>query len=672
MSATTAETWLAQASLLRLLGVLALVVAPHLLRLPPWIGVAVVAIGLWRAGAALRQWRLPPQWLKVVLALAAFIAIQVSYGRVNGQHAGSALLVLMLALKLTEMRSRRDVLVVVALCYFTMLTHFLFSQEIWTILYLGTCAVAVTAMLIESSHPGGALPPRVTLPLAARMVALALPLMLVMFVLFPRVPGPLWGLPADAGAARSGISDSMAPGDISRLIESDEIAFRVTFRGEPPPMRERYWRGPVLSYFDGRRWTAPFQGDNYFSRYNPRGLNAYVVPPVELAGEPRRYEVMLEPHRQHWLFALDLPDPAALPPNSALSGYHQLLSRELVKEALTYHAASHPRYRLEPEMDEQWQRSARRLPDDFNPRTRALARRWRAEGLDDREVITRAGRMFREEEFFYTLEPPALGRDMVDEFLFESRRGFCEHYASAFTVLMRAAGIPARVVVGYQGGELNEVGNYYVVRQSDAHAWSEVWLAGEGWVRVDPTAAVAPSRIETGLEAALAPGEVPGFLRRRGLSRFDYLRLRADVAWDYVNVAWDRWVLGFTPERQRDLLGRFGLGDWQQMILALAVAIAAVMGLVGLLLLRQVRAALPADEALRLWRRATRTLAGKGLPQAPAEGPRTYVERIVQDRPDLAPVLQRLLRAYLSARYLDQRPREAEAELAAAVKALRA
>ena len=669
---TTAETYLAQASLLRLLGVLALVIAPHLLTMKPWLAAAVVAIGLWRAVAAVRQWRLPPQWLKIFLVLLAFVAIMVSYGRVNGQQAGSAMLVLMLALKLTEMRSRRDVLVVVALCYFVMLTHFLFSQELWTILYLGACAVAVTAILVESNHPGTVLPPRVTLRLGAGMVGLAVPLMIVMFVLFPRVPGPLWGLPSDAGAARSGISDTMAPGDISRLIESDEVAFRVSFLGSEPPPQDRYWRGPVLSYFDGRRWRAPFRGDDYFQLYDPRAmLNAYQEPTAEYAGAPVRYQVTLQPHRQHWLFALDLPDPAVLPPNTALTGYHQLLSRALVKEALTYEVTSYPRYRLEPQMSEQWQRSAMRLPDG-NPRARALAEGWRAEGLSGRPLIERALRMFRQEEFFYTLEPPALGADMVDEFLFQTRRGFCEHYAGAFTVLMRAAGLPARVVVGYQGGEVNEVGGYFVVRQSDAHAWSEVWLPEEGWLRVDPTAAVAPGRIEAGLAGALSSAELPGFLRRSGLSTLARLRLRADVAWDYVNVVWDRWVLGFTTDRQFELLSRFGLRDWQDMIVALTVGLTALMALVGLAVQRRVRAVQPADEALRLWRRATRVLAARGLPQAPYEGPRDYVARVLRDRPDLAVPLQRLLRAYLAARYYDERPREAESELAAALRGLRA
>ena len=233
---TTAGDYLAQSSLLRLLAVLALVVSPHLLRMPPWIGGMVVAIGLWRGLAAWRQWPMPARWLKVALVFLAILVHGVTYGRVNGQHAGSALLVVMLALKLTEMQSRRDVLVVVALCYFTMLTHFLFSQELWTLLYLALCAVSVTAVLVEANHPGAALSPRVTLRVGGAMVALAVPIAIALFILFPRVPGPLWGLPADAGAARSGISDTMSPGDISSLIQSDQVAFRVEFPGAVPPM----------------------------------------------------------------------------------------------------------------------------------------------------------------------------------------------------------------------------------------------------------------------------------------------------------------------------------------------------------------------------------------------------------------------------------------------------
>ncbi len=672
MNKTTADDYLAQSSLLRLLAVLALVTAPHLLHMPLWLSLIVVAIGLWRALGVLKQWPLPPRWIKISLVIAAFIAVQASYGRVNGQHAGVALLIVMLALKLTEMRSRRDVLVVVSLCYFVLVTHFLFSQELWTILYLLFSAVAVTAVLIEANHVSGPLPPRLSLRMGAVLIAQSVPLMLALFVLFPRVPGPLWGLPSDAGAARSGISDTMAPGDISRLIESDEIAFRVRFSGEPPPMIERYWRGPVFWYFDGARWRAPFRGDDFFAnRSSSDYSNAYRTPTAELRGEPVRYEITLEPHRQNWLFALDLPDAGALPENSQLSGYYQLLSRELVKETRRYALTSHTQFRLEPELEERWQRSGTRLPDDRNPRAIALAQGWRAEGLNDTQIVNKALTLFRQEQFFYTLKPPALGKDMVDEFLFETKRGFCEHYASSFTVLMRAAGIPARVVVGYQGGELNDLGDYYVVRQSDAHAWSEVWLPEQGWRRVDPTAAVAPSRIEAGVSAALEASELPGFLRRGGRG-FWYWRLQADVAWDMVNVMWDRWVLAYNPDKQMELLSRFGLGDWQKMVLALTVLLVGFMSLVGLSVLRQMRKAQPTDRALLLWRRATRRLANAGLPQRPDEGPRDYAARVMHLRPDLAPVVQQLLQAYLAARYLDQQPVQAQNDLALALRALKA
>lgn len=669
---TTAEDYLAQASLLRLLAVLALVTAPHLFRMPLWISLFVVAIGLWRAVGVLRQWPLPPQWIKISLVIAAFIAVQASYGRINGQHAGTALLIVMLALKLTEMRARRDVLVVVSLCYFVLVTHFLFSQDPWTIIYLLVNSIAVTAVLIEANHVGGPLPPRLSLRMGTVLIAQSAPLMLAMFILFPRVPGPLWGLPSDAGAARSGIADTMAPGDISSLIESDEIAFRVQFFGEPPPMKERYWRGPVFWYFDGARWRAPFRGDDYFLYYNQNmRLNAYQPAQAELLGEPIRYEVTLEPHRQNWLFALDLPSTDALPPNTALTGYYQLMSRALVKELLRYETTSYTQFRLQPEMTEQWQRSGTRLPDNRNPRAIALAQSWRAEGLDDTQIVNRALTLFRQEEFFYTLKPPALGADMVDEFLFDTQRGFCEHYASSFTVLMRAAGIPARVVVGYQGGELNELGDYYVVRQSDAHAWSEVWLPGQGWRRVDPTAAVAPTRIEAGVSAALETSELPGFLRRGGRG-FWYWRLQADVAWDMVNVMWDRWVLAYNPDKQLELLGRFGLGDWQKMVLVLTVLLVGFMSLVGLAVLWQMRKAQATDPALLLWRRATRRLAQAGLPQHPCEGPRDYAVRVMQQRPDLAQVVKQLMEAYLAARYLDQQPVQAQNDLALALKALRA
>ncbi len=642
-------------TLWRLLGVLALAISPHLLRLPVWISLLIGALLSWRALSAYRQWPMPRMPLKVVLTLLAGSGIVAQYGSVSGQQAGTALLCLMAALKLLELKARRDVMIMVFLMYFLLLTHFLVSQEIWTVAYLLLCAVTITAILIECQHRG-ALSPRLTLRKSGIMVAQALPLMIVMFVLFPRIPGPLWGLPADAGAARSGLSDTMSPGDISSLIESEETAFRVRFDTPPPPNGAMYWRGPVLDHFDGRTWENGF----------PITTAGY-EPEIERTGPGVAYEITLEPHRMRWLFGLDLPRRDHLPGDAIMTREAQLMSAKPVIERRRYSLISDTDYRLQATLPERLMRRNLMLPPRFNPQTLALGQRWRSTLGDDVHIVDAALRMFREQPFVYTLRPPPLGRNSADEFLFTTRRGFCEHYASAFTNLMRAAGVPARVVTGYQGGQLNEIGGYYVVRQSDAHAWSEVWLAGRGWVRVDPTAAVAPERIERGIEGAISAGEgLPGYLSNRTRLRF-YLEAR----WDWVNARWNALVLGYGPDLQQQFLSRFGLDDLRSMILALTVIVTLAMAAVGLVLLRQSLPAPITDPALREWRRFTRKLGKLGLVQGTDEGPRDFINRVVGSHPDLSDPANRILRLYLGSRYLQHGEAAPLADLRQAVSALR-
>jgi len=454
-------------------------------------------------------------------------------------------------------------------------------------------------------------------------------------VLFPRIPGPLWGLPADSGAERSGLPDSMSPGDIANLILSDEPAFRVEFEGAAPPTRERYWRGPVFDYFDGRNWKTG-------ERYNDP------VPAADYQGEPIRYQVTLEPMRTTWLMALDLPNPHEVPLGAYLNSDHQLVSRDLLRERKLYRTSSFPRYRLQPALLPRQRIQNLRLPRYGNSGAHALAHAWQTGESGPEQIVRRALKMFREEKFFYTLKPSPLGADSVDEFLFETRKGFCEHYASSFTFLMRAAGIPARVVIGFQGGTKNQFGDYYIVSQSDAHAWSEVWIDGKGWIRVDPTSAVSPDRIESGIEGALgAAGELPEFLRRRA-STWASLEAR----WDWANNQWNYWVLAYGPELQMEFLSQFGIRDWSSMILVLTVIGTLMLAVIGGLLMRQYRAADSADAALRLWRRAQKLLARRGLLQRPHEGPRDFTRRVSEEEPALQPAMQALLSAYLHARYL--------------------
>lgn len=653
-------------SLLRLLLVMTLVIGPHLLRIPPWEAIAIIALGTWRITASRRNWPVPGIVIKSLLTVTAFVGVYASYGRIWGQQAGVALLVIMLGLKLTELKQRRDVVVTVFLLYFLVLTHFLFSQEIWTLAYLFACTIAITAVLADTHHDGGALPAKLVVRIGTRLILQSLPLAALMFVLFPRLPGPLWTLPQDAGAARSGLSDSMSPGDISRLALSDELAFRVRFSGDVPAPAERYWRGPVLWLFDGRQWTAPPQ-------------SGQPTPALRYRGPTYSYEVTLEPRRTPWLFGLDYVDKSSLPPNSYLSSNFELLNDKPVRDRLRYTLHSYPLAAAVAQLDATERKRLLWLPKGYNPRAIELAGQWREQAAAaqsagstqpiEQQIAASALRLFRNEAFYYDLSPPPLGRDSVDEFLYTTRRGFCEHYASSFTVLMRAAGVPARVVTGYLGAEKNLFGDHYVVRQSDAHAWSEIWVEGSGWQRVDPTAAVSPERVEQSF-SALQASRLPAGAGLLGSVGWREWADGARNAWDWIDAQWNGWILGYGTDLQHDLLSRFGLGDWGSMLLALTGLVTAGLLILGALLLRNAESAPREDAALREWRRATRWLAQKGLVQHASEGPRDYTTRVAVQQPRLANALQAVLKAYLQLRY-EPADTASTQQLRAAVDALR-
>lgn len=620
---------------LRLIGVVALVCAPHLVRVPTWIGLFAATVLLWQTLAAWRGWPPPKSYLRLALTLFVFAGVYASFGRVNGLEAGVALFVAMLALKLTETRSHRDVLVLLGLCYFVLITHFLFSQAIVMVVYLALGVWLITACFLDANHPQEPLPARRALHQGGVLLLQALPVAALLFVLFPRIPGPLWGLPADAGTdtGRAGLSESMEPGAISRLALSDEIAFRVRFEADAPPPERRYWRGPVFWYFDGRAWRT--------------GRAAEELPAprdYRWRGEPRHYEIVLEPHGGHWLPALDMPRQGPGEPDAAGA----LRTGEPVRHRRLYRAVSHTDYRLQPQAPPGVRETALQLPARGNPQARELAAEWRRSGLAPADIVDAALRRFREQVFRYTLQPPSLdGPHRVDEFLFRTRAGFCEHYAGAFAFLMRAAGVPARVVTGYQGGERNDLGDYLIVRASDAHAWTEVWLAERGWVRVDPTGAVSPARIERGLGAALNAEERPAHLFRGGAA----LRYRAELTWDLVNAYWNRWFLAYGPELQRGLLNRIGLPDLRATILALTAGLTALLALIGAFLLRQSRPRPVRDPVQSAWLRFCRTLARAGVERRFDEGPRDFGRRAAAAYPHRAATIRRVAALYAALRY---------------------
>jgi transglutaminase-like putative cysteine protease len=611
---------------------LTMVTAPHAVYLPWWIILVTGTLIGWRAYLGYARYALPSRWMLILIAGAATIGVFIGYRTIFGREAGIALLVIMLGLKFLETRTLRDAVLLIYLGYFLVITNFLRDQTIAVAIYMLACTVVITATMISLNHARAEPPFRVQLRKAGVLLAQSVPLMLVLFLLFPRVPGPLWGIPQDTRTGISGLSDTMTPGSLSRLTLSDEVAFRVKFEGDMPRRRHLYWRGPVMWDFDGRTWKVP----RFF----------YNAPLPELAGEPVSYEVVLEPHNQRWMFALDVP--GKIPPLSYIGGDFQIYANEPVKNRQRYdmtsylnaaYGASENRYAL---------RRALSLPPEYNPRTVELARSLREKHPDDQRLVDAALQMFRDQPFFYTLEPPLLGEHPVDEFLFSTRSGFCEHYASAFAVLMRAAGIPARIVTGYHGGDLNQFGNYLIVRQAEAHAWTEIWLAGRGWVRVDPTSAVSPLRVDSGITAAVQRNESLPMMMR---DDFEILR-RLRLSWDYVASGWNQWVLGYTPERQQWLLARVGMDNatWEKLTALLVMLSGVIIAVLTVFALRQLRRRV-SDPVKIAYARYCDKLRRKGLPRAPAEGPMDYARRIGRSRPDLQPAVAAITGLYVTLRY---------------------
>lgn len=631
------EARLTERSRILLLVAMALVVLPHAWHLHAWVSAFVLGVGLVYLHLLRRQRTDVPRVVLFALVFAGSGAVLYQYGTLLGRNAGVTLLVVMLALKLLEVKQRRDAVMIVFTSYFLVITNFLFTQTLLIAVYMFASTILITATLSAITHDSPNRPLRSHLRLAGTLLLQALPVMVVLFLLFPRIVGPIWGLPKDAHAGLTGLSGSMSPGAISQLVESEATAFRATFSGTAPAPAQRYWRGPVLWETDGRTWTTG----------GPVMLAPLPAGRLQPAGDRVVQEITLEPHNKRWLLGLDRPVEISMRATHTVGSAWR--SPQRITGRTRYTVTSYIESRTAT-LNPMLKRAALQLPDDLSPRLQDLAQGWR-NGATDRAVIRKALEHFHNEPFVYTLSPPLLGADPMDEFLFETRRGFCEHYAAAFVLLMRSAGIPARVVTGYQGGEYNTVGEYWLVRQSDAHAWAEAWLPDSGWERVDPTAAVAPERIERALDLSdLGSGDPVRFrLLGGGWLENNWRSLRYTL--DSLNNSWNQWVLSYSPSRQRELLAALGMKDagWKDMILGLLMAISVILAAVaGWMFLRQPR---PADPVVHAWNTFCQRLGRMGMPRKPSEGPRDYLRRVIAFRPELASQVNPIAELYITLRY---------------------
>jgi len=628
-------------------------------RIPAWTPIVALVLVAWRLLAASRSLKLPGTALRSLMALALVAGVLVRFHTLNGLSAGTALLILMGSVKLLETRTQRDQFIVVGAGVFLLLAACLDRQNIVRApLYLLHAWLCCAALAVIGYTPGTsptatrvAFDNRAAMMLAARSLVFALPLALLLFVFFPRLPGAFWAIPR-SDQAQTGLGDQMSPGSISELTTSYDVAFRAQFDGPIPPPQERYWRGPVLHEFDGYTWKRTL-----------RSLAR--MEPLQYLGPEYRYRISLEPSAQRWWFSLDTvtgsPGPRAF-----FTYDYQLISPDPVTETTTYTLVSYTSTRATVELSQASRRYDTQLPRDRNPKSRELALQMRAKEPSDGAYVSAVLNYFRTGGFQYTLTPPKLDLNSVDDFIFNTRLGFCGHYASAFVSLMRAAGVPARVVTGYLGGEWNPIGRYFIVRQSDAHSWAEVWLEGRGWTRIDPTAVVEPERLTRGI-LDLLPDSVSGSARFvRSQPWLGSLLQR----WDALNNWWDGEVVKFNYDDQLRLLQRLGFSSPGAQELGWAFG----AGLVGWLLwiAWQVGCTGPRARPDRLARAYTalcKKLDHAGLERQAHQGPLAFADLVLQRRPDLGGV-HSLLHSYSELRYGRPMP-AAETKIRAFERAVR-
>lgn len=611
-----------KADTLLLLGTCLLILAPFCQYMPAWVSIVWLGLLGWRMVLTWRGLRLPPQWLLLPIAICFAVGVYMSFGKLMGKDPGVSLLLGLLTCKLLEMHAKRDLFVVLFLGYFLLLAQFFYGQSIgvaiWVILTLSVLLCTQISFQFSGLRPS--LWQRWLQ--AIKLIGLALPFCILSFFLFPRISGPLWGMPGDAATARSGLSDKMSPADVNKLVLSEEMVFRVKFLNQEPSRDQQYWRGFVLQEFDGKNWEAVTEP-------------VYPHSKIDFLGTPILQEITLEPNNETWLFALDLPSGSPMingsQSSARLTANQEIRSLSPNYGRLRYEVASHPNFRYGKELNEQQRKINLQLPVGFNPKTIKFAQELAAQHPSPLDYVNSVLAYFTQQNFVYTLEPGKLGRDSVDDFLFATKAGFCGHYSSAFVILMRAAGIPARVITGYQGGNINTLDGYFEVRQSEAHAWTEVWFEGYGWQRIDPTIAVAPERIQSNgsqiLNRRLSTSD--NTLIKLSSDSFAFL-LQVRMVWDAINNNWNQWVLNFNQTKQRNLLSKLGFDDidWERTAILLLFIGVTFMALLSWPLLREQKNLSPLDD---LYERYCRKMASRGLSRNLYEGPQAYLQRIMSE-----------------------------------------
>lgn len=610
---------------------------PHFFHLSVAISLFFVSILLFRLFTRLLSHREHPRWMNFIFLLTGLIIVVTQYSGVIGKDFGVSLLVAMLSLKILEMKTYRDAYVLLLLTGFMLVTHFLYIQEMFIAFYVFTLAFLMLYIFLWFNQLQQKTPYAHLFIAISKLSLQAIPVMIILFIFFPRLDGPLWGFDQQGGLAVTGISGNISPGSISQLSKSSATAFRVKFDDTDaiPAPELRYWRGPVISDTDGIDWKAEDKPVAAKIRY-------------QSVGEAVSYQITAEASNEHWIFALDLP--ATIPTETFVTREYAVRAKEKIKKRTTYNLISYPQYLANTTTPQQLD-AALALPNTVTDRMRAFVDTLQRSSDTHEEFVQFVLNHFNTENFIYTLSPPALSENPADEFLFETQKGFCEHYATSFVLLIRIAGIPARVVAGYQGGEWNPAGNHLIVRQSDAHAWSEVWLGDKGWVRVDPTTAVAPERVERSIDPEQFQEGAPVVFKIGADGLLGSALQQAVFMADALDLNWHRWVVGFSRERQNYFLRSTGLDFLEGYKLGISAIVLSSLAIIMMMILFRGKITDHRDPAKKLWDKFLRKLVRRGVTCKPGDGPQTIARHAGQILTEQQDSINLISAIYIKVRY---------------------
>lgn len=625
---------------------------PHVAHIPLWLTLMVSVCICYRLLIYRGRLKFPSLWVKIPLLFFGVSFVWVHFGTLFGPDAGVGFLILVYAFKALEMYREKDAYVIVILSYFIMAIFFLTSTSLLTTMYMLLVIMMISATLVSLNRTSPIPRPINNLQISTVILLQSLPLMVILFIFFPRLP-PFWSFQIDQTESVTGLSESMSPSDVAKLGRSDKLAFRANFEGRTPAIKDLYWRSMVFDDFDGRTWTKSNQQDaqalreiHWSSRSAPKWFleTQYLKQGID-------YEVTVEPTKKNYIPALELPRSSEL--GVGLTRHYTLISRELIESTARFQIRSFLKYQADAVLTAEAHGLNTSIVDDENARSRRFAKDlYAAVGKQPEAFINALLKKFNEDEFHYTLSPPTAENNTIDHFFMDTKKGFCMHYAGAFTYLMRAVGIPARVVVGYHGGEVNPIGNYVLVHQFDAHGWAEVWLTGQGWVRVDPTHSVAPERI---LEGAFNTLQISDSIEETGafstaqLQQFPWLnQLRLSL--DYINYTWDLFVVSYDRDSQSDLMSRYFNGMNAAVVMAVLIVICAVVVMIVAYVFYRLSVGRYKDKVDWVYQQLSKRIAKQSGEQdflrRPGEAPLEYSERLRGPIPEVYPLLQQATDRY--------------------------